>query len=579
MQKIDTLTACPLDCYDACMINYSHTKLMGVKQGYTQGFLCPHLNHFDNFTRIKKPRYKNQEISIDEAINRLVAILRHSKNILHFRGHGNFALMQEVTDLFFSNFGATLTNGTLCDGAGEAGIITGRGHVDIMTPKQIKKAEVIIFWGRNPHTTSSHLLPYLKDKIIIVIDPIKTKIAKNADCHIQLKPHADLKFAMLLVRFLYIEDSFDKDFLEKYTDDYEEFYELTQTIRIKATLDEIDVTLDDISKVLKLIQNKTVAIICGVGVQKYIDGADVLRAIDAFAAFLGLFGKEGCGVSYLGSSKQNIPSPFTCKAQKISKVDTKFSHYDTIFIQGSNPLNQMPNTNRVECEIKQVKNLIYFGLYENQTSALADLIIPAKTFLEKNDIRTSYSTHVMLKMPKQRDSKVGISEYDLTKKLCQEFKFKIKQEQKYIEYFKSFAQKNLEDILEVKDRDEISYQNGFTTYNKKFIFLEEFDTDFDMDNNMFLITCKAPTSLNSQFRVDKYVYLHPDIGFNENQKVKISTDEGSLVLHVKLNNKLRKDCVLIYSGTNGVNRLTTSKRSHDGNSAIFEQNKVTLLKV
>ena len=169
------ITACPLDCYDACVVTYRDGKLRGQKAGHTKGFLCPHLNHYETYETIKHPRYNGKEITLDEALEILSQMLRESKSdeVLHYRNHGNFALMQEVTDHFFASFGATLTDGTLCDGAGEAGIIEGRGSNKNMPLSEIEKSDVVIFWGRNPHSTSSHLLPIIKDKTIIVIDPIK----------------------------------------------------------------------------------------------------------------------------------------------------------------------------------------------------------------------------------------------------------------------------------------------------------------------------------------------------------------------------------------------------------------------
>ncbi|MEA2099703.1 MAG: molybdopterin-dependent oxidoreductase, partial [Campylobacterota bacterium] len=437
---MNNITACPLDCYDACSVIYDNGTLKGAKDAHTQGFLCPHLNHYDTHQIITKPRYKGEEITLDEALIKLKEILKTSKKdeILHYRGNGNFGLMQEVTDHYFSSFGASLTDGTLCDGAGEAGIIEGRGSNRNMPISEIAKSEVVIFWGRNPHTSSSHLLPLIKDKTIIVIDPIKTKIAKMADLHIQIKPHGDLKFAMLLSRFLHIENGCDDEYLQERASEFEDFYELTQTIRIKATLDEIDLSLGNFGKILAQVKGKKVAIVCGVGIQKYRDGADIMRAIDAFAVGLGLFGKEGCGVAYLGNSKEKIQSPFNTKAKKVSKVDTKFENFKTLFVQGANPLSQMPDSLRVKESISKVENIIYFGLYENETSSVADLIIPAKSFLSKNDLRTSYSHNTMMFMDKVRDSKDGISEYDLSAYLCREFDIEIEDEDFYIKHFKSF---------------------------------------------------------------------------------------------------------------------------------------------
>ncbi|WP_345991639.1 molybdopterin-dependent oxidoreductase [Sulfurimonas sp. HSL-1716] len=573
---MNNITACPLDCYDACVVEYTDKKLKGYKKGLTQGFLCPHLNHYADFKRIEEPRYKGETITMDEAIGHLKTILKQSKNILHYKGNGNFGLMQEVTDHFFTSYGATLTNGTLCDGAGEAGIIEGRGHNDIMTPSQIAKSEVVVFWGRNPHATSSHLLPLIKDKKVIVIDPVKTKAAEHADLHVQIKPHGDLQFAMLLSRFLCIEGSVDLSFVNRCASEHEDFYELTQTVRIKAVLDEIGATLGDIGKFLEIIKDKRVAIICGVGIQKYRDGADVIRAIDSFAALLGLFGKEGCGVSYLGSSRAGIESPFASAAKKVSKVDTRFGDFDTVFVQGTNPLNQMPDTARVKKEMQNVENLIYFGLFENQTSAMADLIIPAKNFLEKDDVRTYYGTHYLSLMPKQKESDIGISEYGLARVLCDEFGIVLKSEEEYLEHFKSFARQNEEGLLEVKGRSVISYEEGFTTDDEEFAFLEEIDIEFNMTDDFFLITSKSPTSLNSQFKTDNKVYINPSLGYIEGQTVEIVSKTGSVVLSVALDGRLRPDCVLIYSGTDGVNNLTTSKRSFEGNSAVFQENKVKI---
>ena len=574
-------TACPLDCYDACEIRYENSSIKAVKEGHTAGFLCPHLNHYENYETITTPRYKGEEISLDKALKKLKEILSTTEisEILHYRGSGNFSLMQEVTDHFFTSYGATLTNGTLCDGAGEAGIIEGRGSNKNMPISEIAKSEVVIFWGRNPHATSSHILPLIKGKTIIAIDPIKTKIAKMADLHVQIKPHGDLYLAMLLTRFLYIDDSCDEEYLEKFASEFEDYYELTQSIRIKATLDNIDVTLGQLGDIIEFIKGKRVAIVCGLGIQKYSDGADIIRAIDAFGVALGLFGKEGCGVAYLGDSKDGIASPFNTKSKRISKVDTEFSEYKTVFVQGANPLSQMPNSLRVQESISKVQNLIYFGLYENETSEIADLIIPAKNFLSKNDVRTSYSHNAMMNMPQVVQSDIGITEYDLSAYLCKEFDIELNNEEYYLKYFKNFSVQKMDGMWHVQNREDIPYQNGFDTDTKEFIFLEEFEKYNDNEDKLFLITPKSARSLNSQFKRENSVYLNSSHGFEDGEIINISSACGSVKLKVKINDNIRKDCVLIYSGTVGVNNLTSSKHSLDGKCAVFQEEKVEISKL
>ncbi|MFT5662212.1 MAG: hypothetical protein ACI9TV_002862 [Sulfurimonas sp.] len=64
--------------------------------------------------------------------------------VLHYGGNGNFGLMQEVTDHFFALVGATLTDGTLCYGAGKDGIIKGRGINKNMPLSEIAKSDVYV---------------------------------------------------------------------------------------------------------------------------------------------------------------------------------------------------------------------------------------------------------------------------------------------------------------------------------------------------------------------------------------------------------------------------------------------------
>ncbi|HIP14392.1 MAG TPA: molybdopterin oxidoreductase [Sulfurimonas autotrophica] len=576
-----SITACPLDCYDACGIVYSDKKLQPFEGGHTNGFLCSHLNHYEKFERIHKPRYKKQEITMQEALWKLKELLNSSSKdaILHYRGSGNFALMQAVTDHFFATFGATLTDGTLCDGAGEAGIIAGRGSNKNMPLSEIEKSDVIIFWGRNPHTTSSHILPLIKDKKIIVIDPVKTKIAQIADLHVQIRPHTDLYLALLLTRFVHINDSLNEEFIEKYASEFEEYYELTQGVRIKATLENIGVTLGNIGDILEYTIDKKVAIVCGIGIQKYRDGADVMRSIDAFAVSLGLFGKEGCGVAYLGNSKEAIKSPFETKAKRVCKVNTNFDEFDTVFIQGANPLAQMPDSLRVKNALEKTQNVVYFGLYENETSAMADLVIPAKSFLEKDDIRTSYSHNGLMVMNKQIESDIGISEYDLAAYLCKEFNIELNPEQEYLQYFKNFGIKKINGCFEVKNREAIPYKDGFDTSDSEFVFLEEFEIQqSDREDEFNLITPKSHTSLNSQFKRQRHVYIHSCHGYKDEEEIQITSKNGSVILAVKNDDRVRPDTLLIYSGTPGVNNLTPSVRSYEGKSAVFQENKVTITK-
>ncbi len=574
-------STCPLDCYDACSVIYEDGKLKGDKEHpITQGYLCPNLNAYLATNRIQKPRYKGKEIEMQEALEILKSELTsyHDKPSLYFKGQGNFAQMQNITGLFFDQYGATFTRGSLCDGAGEAGVIEGRGANLSMPLSEIAKAEVVVVWGRNIETTSSHLMPIIKKKIIIVIDPVKTEIAKKADLHLQIKPRSDLFVAVLMARFAYIDMMEDEKFIEERGEEWDYFVDFIRSYPMKKLMRRCGIPTVDIITALLLIEGRKTAFLVGVGVQKYSHGHSVLRMIDSFAAMMGKFGKEGCGVSYLGSSSFGFDLPFAKGKKSVPIPTVDFGAYDSVFIQGANPANQMPRTAKVLEGLEKAKFVTYFGLYENETSALADLVIPAKNFLEKPDVRFSYGHHYVGEMPQLCESEIGISEYALTAYLMEGFGYEgLQEEQTYIEDIIASNAREEGEYKVSKSYDTIPYHDKFYTDDEKFIFVDEIEDDGLKGLGLHLITSKHKHSLNSQFKRASYVHLPPALGFVDGQRVTVSSVYGKCEFEVKVDERLRDDSVLIYSGTAGVNFLTPDKLSEEGESAIYQDVKVDVV--
>lgn len=572
-------TACPLDCYDSCSIIYKDGKIKpDINHPITKNFLCPFLNKYEKFPRIKKPRYKGEEISLDEALKILYEKLkeyRDKKSIL-YRGSGNLGKMQEITNLFFAKYGSFLTTGSLCDAAGHHGIVEGRGANIALPPSVIKDAETVILWGRNLSVTNSHLMPYLKGKYLIVIDPVKTDIAKMADLFVQIRPRSDFFLALLLSRVTYMEIMEDEKFLNERTENFEDYYNFFRSYKMKDMMKRCGINLDHIGDILYRVKGKKTVILVGTGVQKYSIGSSVLRAIDSFGAMLGLFGKKGSGVSYLGDSSFNFATPFRVKAKSIPKPEVDFRKFDFIFVQGANPATQAPNSKAAKEGLE--KNFsVYFGLFENETSKRSDLVIPAKNFLEKEDVRISYGHEYVFAMPKIKDSSIGISEYDLTAYLFEKFGYgKLKSEKEYIKEIIDSNTIKDGDYLKAKHYEKLPYEDRFYTDSGKFIFIDELDDSEEefyyeeMDEeDFFLITAKHKHSLNSQFGVDEYLYIPPLLGFKDGDLVEVSTDVGKEIFKVKVSDRLRRDTLLFYSSNLKANHLIEAISSDEGENAVF----------
>ena len=583
-------TACGLDCYDGCEIFVDEDGTISGDNG-----LCRFVNRdMEQTPRITKPSIDGVEVSIKEAMSRVAELLKSDKSLL-WRGSGNIGVMQEITNLIIPQIDGTITKGSLCDGAGEAGIIEARGVNKTLPLSQIAKADTIVVWGRNLTVTNAHILPYIKGKKIVVIDPIKTDIAQMADYHLQIQPRSDYFVAIMLARFIFMEDGQDSKWLKEFAPDYEDFYDFTNEFRIKPVLDYIGTDLGEMGKVLEYMRNQKVVFLVGTGVQKYSNGASVLHAIDSLASIMGLFGKEGCGVSYLGDSKLGFDNPFAIKCDSVSKVDTPFEGFDTVLVQGGNPCESMPNSNRVQQSLDSVSNLIYFGLYENETSKRASIIIPALNFFEKNDVRLNYGHHNIYKMNKVRNNAMGISEYEFTKQIFDKLKWTgLKSEAEYIDIW-------LDQCIINDDNDkymspayqEIPYANGFgIDGGDEFVFVEDYDDDFinskkftkyrkvsknkKEDDTYWLLSPKSPKSLNTQFKREDRVELHPDLGYDEKQIITIKSDYGEYQFEIKLNPNIPTNSISITSNTKGINTLTPPTISQEGNSASFQEIKVIL---
>ena len=568
-------TTCPLDCFDGCSIEVDENlNLRGEKSHpITQGYLCHHMNNFHKFARIEKPTLHGKEISIEEALS--IVKEKKEKNSLYYKGSGNLGVMQGITKLAFAN--SDIAKGSLCEGAGSFGIEEGRGVDLTWGPTHVEKSEVVVIWGRNPSVTNSHMLPSLKGKTIIVIDPYKTDIAKRADLHVNIKPRGDIYLAMLLSRMAYMEQMEDEEFIENRTENFDYFIDFVNSKPIVMLEYRSGISMIEAQEMLSMIKGKKVSFLLGVGLQKYSFGHSVFRSIDSFAAMLGLFGKVGCGVGYLSSSDFGYAKPLQSKNKHtVYKPNVDFSNYDFVFIQGGNPVNQAPCTPKVKEGLAKARFVVYFGLYENETSKMADLIIPAKTFLEKDDLKLSYGQEYVGEMPKISDTKIGISEYEL----CKELGVELRSEQNYIKEIRDSNSVIRDGRLISKIYENVPYEKEFYTDSGKFEFFDDFYDDFkeeDLEEGFYLLSAKHNKSLNSQFQTEQYLYVPISLGLRDEQKITLTNEIYECEYTVKNDENLRDDCMLLYSGHKNANMLTPNVMSDEGKCAIYQELKCQIV--
>ncbi len=553
--------ACPMDCYDACQAQMIDENIKGSKENLvTNGKLCINFANLLKVENLQTAFYENKEISLDESLNILVEKLKSTTpaKTLFYKGSGNIGVMQNSTKNFFTQYGSNLTRGSLCDGGGNAGIEGGRGVVINPPIQKLLDAEVVIVWGRNLSVTSSHMYNLIKDKTFVTIDPIKTQIAKESKIHMQINPKTDYELALLLTRFAYMQDLEDRDFIDEFGNGADWFFDISRNKPVVSYEATTGVSLSLVNDFFSLIENKNVAILVGVGIQKYFEGAQIMRCIDSFAAFMGYHKKEAGGVWYLSDSafgyKKQFETKGTNKKVSIAKVD--FGSYDLVFIQGANPAVSAPNTKKV-IEGLEKSFVVYFGTTKNETCEYADLIIPSTSFLSKKDVRLSYGHEFKaisnIVKPKNENS---INEYDLSNYLLEQF-----------------------GLEKLKDEDEIlSYYENHKPQKEEletFEFIEELDIEplykEKTADNFYFITAKNKNSLNSQFASDDFVYLNSSSNFKDGDSVNISSKYGNANFIVKINDDIKSDCVFFFSGNKKVNYLTPNEEDESSNSTMYQE--------
>lgn len=559
--NLNKKVACPLDCYDTCQAELIEDNIKGSKENIvTNGKLCVNFANLLKEENIKLPSFEGKNISLEESLNILVDKLKSTTpaKTLYYKGSGNLGVMQNSTKSFFTSYGSTLTKGSLCDGAGAAGIEAGRENVINPPLEKLLNADIIVVWGRNLTVTSSHLYNLIKDKTFVTIDPIKTEIAKKSKIHMQINPKTDHELALLFTRFAHMQDLEDREFIDEFGNGADWFFDISRNKPVVSYEATTGVSLSLVNDFFNLIENKNVAILVGVGIQKYFEGAQIMRCIDSFAAFMGYHKKEAGGVWYLSDSafgyKKQFETKGTNKKVSIAKVD--FGSYDLVFIQGANPAVSAPNTKKV-IEGLEKSFVVYFGTTLNETCEYADLIIPSTSFLSKKDVRLSYGHEFKaisnIVKPKNENS---INEYDLANYLLEQF-----------------------GLEKLKDEDEIlSYYENHKPQKEEletFEFIEELDIEplykEKTADNFYFITAKNKNSLNSQFASDDFVYLNSSSNFKDGDSVNISSKYGNANFIVKINDDIKSDCVFFFSGNKKVNYLTPNEEDESSNSTMYQE--------
>ena len=647
--KKQVSVSCPMDCCDLCRF------IVTVEQGQiiklagdrhhpvTKGFVCKkgkdlvqRMLHPD---RIRHPLIKKNDqfvrVSYEEVFDiiadKLMSIKQKfgTKAVLNYTSDGYGGIKNRIQSIFFNCFGGvTQPQGSLCWGAGIAAQQYDFGSPKGHLPDDVLNADTILVWGRNPKFTSVHLYTLLKQaqkkgSRIIVIDPVKTATAEALKDYIRISPSTDGALALAMANTIIENNLHDKGFIEKHVLGFSRFKAYASGFNLQRAEQITTISAKTIKDMaLQYARSKTASIYIGFGLQRYHNGGNNVRCIDALAAITGKIGKKGCGVNYAAKSL----SPYLYDLDKKSAISAKNRRLFTvgklgrfletvqdppvkaIFVACGNPLTQSPDLEKTIKNFSRVEFKVVFDHFMTDTARNADIVIPAAFVFEQDDLfATSMYSPVLNYSQKAVDPPEGLMpEFEFYLNLAEKmgltnFGFKDSEE-----YLKKSVQPLLDKLGKRFDQlpgaylrietDEIAWENkAFETpsgkielYSEKALqdglsplpaFLEP-----TMGNDQFplrLLTCHTIDSMHSQgfaFNDDMpTVYLNlktaQKLAIQKEFYVFVKGETTKIKAMLRIDEAIYNNTAFMYQGfwhkSGAVNFLTKSVISDMGKQAAY----------
>ncbi len=457
-------SACPLDCFDACafLVEMDGDKVVQVKgdpeHPVTKGVICSkgraHLERMYSDERLRKPLQKINgdfiEITwgaaIDLIVEKLSGVLEKSGplGVAHVHDCGYSGLSKSVDEMFFNHLGGVSvesSGGSLC---WKAGIVaqkmdfgTQKGH----DAEDLAKSKCMILWGRNPVATNIHFVKAMRavqksGGMVVCIDPFKTKTAKLSDWHVPVKPGGDGALAFAMARILIDSGKIDKAFIDQHTLGYEAYLKEVMDFDMSLVESRTGLALEEVKRLADLYSaSKPASIVLGYGMQRYQNGGNNIRAIDALGALTGNIGVSGGGVTYANKSITNYVAGYVADSEAYVKHKRTFKSaqvaefllsavnpvIDFLWVAKANPVVQVPDTNRVIEAMRKVDFSVVVDMFLTDTAKEASLVLPATSIFEESDFIFSsmYSPYLVYANQCVQPPDDMIGEYDLFRILAE----------------------------------------------------------------------------------------------------------------------------------------------------------------
>jgi anaerobic selenocysteine-containing dehydrogenase len=668
-------TTCPRDCYDACGIVVVRksgkiaTVLGDPDHAISKGKLCGKCAIAyngvwrDDNARLGQPlrrvgakgEGRFAPISWDEALK---LIAERFADIIDEAGDGRRIIQTHYTGTvgliggwyptrFFNRLGATEVDpDTVCNKAGHVALeLTFGDSLHAFDPRTIKDSKTLLIWGANPSHTAPHQDRVFVKKAraagtkIIVVDPIGHGTAAAADLHLKLAPGTDALLAFAFLNVLQERGLIDHEFLEQHVCGADALLPGIAESTPSRAAALTGVPEEMIVEAALAYGNGPSLLWLGQGVQRQPNGGNVFRALSALIAFTGNLSKPGAGFLYMnGAGGRGVDmATLTCPELAVGGTGM-VSHMDFAQILAdptksralvnwnNNPAASSPQQAQLR-QALQRDDLFHVAidLFHTDTTAYADIVLPAASFLECDDLVLSYFDLTLSAQVKAGEPLgESLPNSEIFRRLAAAMRFteaelfesdedligRLLTQTRYEGGFSALAKQGTvslfaEPRLQFEDRSFATPSGRIELFSSRAadLGLSAFPIPHaDPPSALGRIRILSPASMwqmNSSYGNDKTikrrlgppaVLLHPDDatsnGLAAGDTVKLSNDSGQLELTVEISAVTQPGVGVVYKGRwprsvpggANVNILVSGRKSDFGESTTVHATEVEIVR-
>lgn len=279
------------------------------------------------------------------------------------------------------------------------------------TARDLGSASLYVYFGENQAEARPTYFGLINDcrlkngARMVVVDPRYTVTASKADRWLPIRSGTDLALALAMAHHILAQGLHDSQFCERSVEGWEKWrdfiFERGYTAEWASPL--TDISAEDIRRLAtEIAEADGCVLFASRGINQHTNAAQTNRALMFLAAITGNWGRPGG--AFLNNSigapiSANAPASRQRKPER-PMVRRSPAGWIQAMLKGqpypikalvacNNPLSNWPGQEAAREAFRALDLMVHIELFENETSAFADYVLPCATGIEKGDIGRS----------------------------------------------------------------------------------------------------------------------------------------------------------------------------------------------